>query len=47
MSLRHFEGDKYELVEVYNKTIIVAEGKIPGPEKNHLRLIQWQYLGFC
>ena len=39
LSLRYFEGDKNELVELHNKTTIVAKGKIPGPEKSLLRLI--------
>ena len=42
--LWHFEGVKNQLVELYNKTTIVAQGKIPGPEKSLLNLIQWQYL---
>ena len=45
--LRHFEGYKNKLVELYNKTTIVAQGGIPGPEKDLLNLIQWQYLWFC
>ena len=43
-TLRHFEDDKNQLVELNNKTTIVAQGLIPGPEKGLLNLIQWQYL---
>ena len=42
--LRHFEDDKNQLVKLYNKTTIITQGLIPGPEKGLLNLIQWQYL---
>ena len=33
-TLRYFEGDKNQLLELYNNTTIVGQGKIPGREKN-------------
>ena len=42
-TLRDFEGDKNQLVELYNK-IIVAQYEILGPEKSFLNLIQQQYI---
>ena len=38
ITLRHFEGNKNEIIEVYNKTTIIASGGIPGPEKSFLNL---------
>ena len=35
-TLKHFEGDKNQLVELYNKTTIVAQRGILGPEKSFL-----------
>ena len=43
-TLRHFEGDKNQLVELYNKTTIVAKYGFLGPEKSFLNLIQQQYI---
>ena len=37
-TLRHFEGDQNQLVELY-KTTIVAQCGILGPEKGFLNLI--------
>ena len=33
ITLGHFEGDKNQLIELYNKTTLVAQGGIPGLEK--------------
>ena len=46
-TLRHFEGDKNQLAELYNNTSIVAQGEILGPGKNFLNLIQQNYPRFC
>ena len=43
-TLKHFEGDKNQLVELYNKTTIVAKYGFLGPEKSFLNLIQQQYI---
>ena len=46
-TLRHFEGDKNQLVELYNKTTIVAQQSgIPGPGKSLLNLIQYSISDF-
>ena len=43
-TLRHFEGDKNQLVELDNKTTIAAQCGIIGPEESFLNLIQQEYI---
>ena len=42
--LRNLEGDKNQLVELYYKATIVAQGYIVDPKKGLLNLRQWHYL---
>ena len=43
-TLKHFEGDKKELIELYNKTSIADQAEIPGPEKCLFNVSQQKYL---
>ena len=43
-TLSQSEGDKNQLVELHNKTTIVAQCEILGLEKGFLKLIQQQYI---